>query len=257
MTRPIEPPLRPRKRWPWILLLLTSLAWIGLAAGTAIGAAWLVPEGSGLAGPVIALGYGVLGAVSGLILGTLLGWRASFGFLRAAAIVAVVLALLLASLAGWRFVTVRADRLSEAGMDVPLPPAAGFRIESRIAPADDMRRYRELTIDGDAWTATWTAVGPEAQVCTARLIFDEADALLRKRAEVRATYELFASSCTVPEASATHFYALLESDADALSWEVAADAGCLQHSAEIAELHWMLGRIPIDAVSHGRVECRD
>jgi hypothetical protein len=48
-----------------------------------------------------------------------------------------------------------------------------------------MRRYRELTIDGDTWTATWTAVGPEAATCTATLRFVEADALLRKRIEVR------------------------------------------------------------------------
>jgi hypothetical protein len=95
---------RPRRRWPFVLLLLASLAWLGLVAGTAVGAAWFVPEGSGLAGPAIALGYGVLGVLAGVALGAVLGWKAGHGLLRVATTVAVVLALLAAGVAVWRIV---------------------------------------------------------------------------------------------------------------------------------------------------------
>lgn len=119
-----------------------------------------------------------------------------------------------------------------------------------------MRRYRELTIDGDTWTATWIAVGPEAATCTAELIFDEADALLGKRTEVRDAYDRFTALCSVPEAEATHVYALRESDPGAPSWQVFADERCLQEHDELSDLYWILRRIPTDAVSHGRAECQ-
>jgi len=248
---------RPRRRWPFVLLLLGSLAWLGLVAGTAAGAAWFVPEGSGLAGPAIALGYGVLGVAAGLALGGLLGWKAGHGLLRATTAVAAVLALLTVGLIGWRIVAAQAERRAAAGMDVPLPPAAGFRLESQLAESVDKRSYRELTIDGDAWTATWIAVGPEAATCTAELIFDEADALLGKRTEVRDAHDRFTALCSVPEAEATHVYALRESDPGAPSWEVFADERCLQEHDELSDLYWILRRIPTDAVNDGRAECGD
>jgi hypothetical protein len=75
-----------------------------------------------------------------------LGWKAAHGLLRAATAVAVGLALLAAGLDVWRFVAALAERRAKAGMDVPLPPPAGFR----IAVSDGMRRYRRLTIDWDS-----------------------------------------------------------------------------------------------------------
>jgi hypothetical protein len=125
-----------------------SLAWLGLVAGTAAGGAWFVPEGSGLVGPAIALGYGVLGLLAGWPSEAILGWRAGHGLFRAATAVAVVLALLSAELVVWRIVAAEAERRAAAGLDVPLPPPAGFRLESTIEESDGMRRYRELTVDG-------------------------------------------------------------------------------------------------------------
>ncbi len=241
----------PRRRWPLVLLLLASLAWLGLVAGTAVGAAWFVPEGSGLAGPAVALGYGVLGLLAGVALGAVLGWQAGHGLLRVATAAAVVLALLTVGAVVWRIVAAQAERSTSA----LLPPPAGFRLESRIAESVETRTYRELTIDGDTWTATWTAVGPEAATCTAVLRFVEADALLRKRIEVRQAPDRFTALCSVPEADATRVYALREDDPASPSWEVLADEQCLQEHGEVAALHWMLGRIPIDAVSDGRARC--
>ena len=47
----------------WRLLLMISLAFWGLSLGTSLGGMFLVPPGQGLAGPVEALGYGLLTAV--------------------------------------------------------------------------------------------------------------------------------------------------------------------------------------------------
>lgn len=68
-----------------------SLLWIGLVAGMMIGGRYFVPAGSGLAGPAIALGYGVAGAAIGAVLAALLIWRASVDLLHKLAWVAVVL----------------------------------------------------------------------------------------------------------------------------------------------------------------------
>jgi hypothetical protein len=119
---PIPPGPGQRRRWPWVALLLGSLAWLGLVAGMAVGASWFVPAGSGLAGAAIALGYGVLGSAAGLVLGGVMAWKAPHGLLRATAAVAVVLALLAAGLVAWRFVaaTSRPDSHGHA----PRPPTA-------------------------------------------------------------------------------------------------------------------------------------
>ena len=123
MSPPTAPPgPRPRRRWPWVLLLLGSLAWLGLVAGMAVGAAWFVPAGSGLAGPAIALGFGLLGAAAGLALGGALAWKGAHALLRAAAAVAVVLALLTAGVVAWRFAAAAA-RPDPSGHG-PRPPAA-------------------------------------------------------------------------------------------------------------------------------------
>lgn len=118
-----------------MLLLVGSLAWVGLVAGAAAGATWLVPEGSGLAGPAEALGYGVLGLLAGLALGAVLGWMAGDGLLRAATAIAVVLALLAAGLIAWRVFAIQAERTG-SGL---LPPSAGPRFKSRLAEAVETR----------------------------------------------------------------------------------------------------------------------
>ncbi len=59
-----------------VAVLFTLCAAIcGFAAGAWLGARFLVPPGSGLAGPAIVLGYGVVGAVAALIVGIVAAWR--------------------------------------------------------------------------------------------------------------------------------------------------------------------------------------
>ncbi len=125
----LPPPsdLRPRVRWPLVLAVLASSCWLGLVTGAAIGAKWLVPAGSGLAGPAIVLGYGCAGAVAALLLAGVLAWQASYDVLRSAALGALALALVAAVLVGWRVAEV--TRAGEAQS----PPASSRDPEASTA----------------------------------------------------------------------------------------------------------------------------
>src|SRR5262245_43806591 len=82
------------RRTLWGLLLIFCSLWIGFAAGLSIGGHLCIPAGSGLAGPTIALGYGALGALVGIVLAGFLAWRLPGRALRVAALVALLLSVL-------------------------------------------------------------------------------------------------------------------------------------------------------------------
>ncbi len=84
----------PPRRAPWIVLLVPCSLWIGFVAGMMIGGRFFVPAGSGLAGPAIALGYGVLGVFAGAVLAGLLAWKLPARPLRLAAGIAILLSAL-------------------------------------------------------------------------------------------------------------------------------------------------------------------
>lgn len=75
------------------ICFVSILGFLGLFAGTLAGALF-VPDGSGLAGPAIALGYGAGGAIIGLILGTILARKLTYAQLRTALLGATIIALL-------------------------------------------------------------------------------------------------------------------------------------------------------------------
>jgi len=93
------------RRASWVLLLAASLLWTGLCTGMAIGAAYFVAESSGLAGPAIAFGYGMLGAAAGAILTGVLAVAASTAVVRLSAKIALVPAILLVGFVAYRFAT--------------------------------------------------------------------------------------------------------------------------------------------------------
>jgi hypothetical protein len=77
-------------------LLVLCFAFLGLSAGMAVGGR-LVPDGSGLAGPVIALGYGFVGFCVAVLLGIVLSIKLGpTAFRRALLGSAVLTALILA-----------------------------------------------------------------------------------------------------------------------------------------------------------------
>jgi hypothetical protein len=78
-------------RGAWGLLVTMSALWIGFGAGVLVAGRFFVPPGSGLAGPPIALGYGVLGAFALGALAAALAWKARPGVVKAAALTALAL----------------------------------------------------------------------------------------------------------------------------------------------------------------------
>jgi hypothetical protein len=100
-------------------LLALCAFWIGLVASTAIGARFFVPADSGLAGPAIALGYGVAGALAAAILAGIVGRRLPTRLLRRSALVTLALAALAALAVGYRLVTQPAERGAPADAAAP------------------------------------------------------------------------------------------------------------------------------------------
>jgi hypothetical protein len=254
MTQPNDG--QPR-RAPWGVLFILCMLWIGLAAGTAIGARF-VPPGSGLAGPAIALGYGVLGAVMTGLLAGLLTARLPARRLRAAAAASALLAVLILGWTGWAMIAQLAERRAESGLDRPLPPPSPFRIEAHLSEADSMRSFRELSVDGSDWTFRYVAVGPEAAACTGQLIADEAAQLQERLGAVEQRISNGEQPCAAtvgPELMTIDFDGSIYSGAPARQWKMAASMECLQQESDVAALGTILRRIPIDAVSHARVRC--
>ncbi|MEZ5330811.1 MAG: hypothetical protein R2991_01890 [Thermoanaerobaculia bacterium] len=255
MTQSVEPAAHPERRWPLVAALVGACLLLGLAAGTAIGSACCVPEGSGLAGPAIALGYGLLGAILGGAVAGLVAWRTALGTLRVVTWLVVGLGVLTVGALVWRARSLRADHLAASGRNEPLPPPSAFRFESQIATADAHRPYRDLVVDGATWTARWTAVGPEAATCTATLVFDEADAIFGLRSAIRDAHDRYAAPCDPQPRNTTRHHALREGVDKELTWEISADLECLQDRPEILELERTLGWIVIAAAGDGRAHC--
>lgn len=82
------------RRTLWTVLLILSLLWLGFVAGMVIAGRFFVPAGSGLAGPAIALGYGVSGAVAGAVLAGLFAWKLPARPLRLLTMAAILLSAL-------------------------------------------------------------------------------------------------------------------------------------------------------------------
>lgn len=107
-------PASPRQRRAlWITLIVLCSFWVGLVAGTLFGALFLVPAGSGLAGPAIALGYGVAAALAGAVLGGVIGRRLSARALRRAAAVVGALAAVALLAVVYLFVKQQAQRQAQ------------------------------------------------------------------------------------------------------------------------------------------------
>ncbi len=74
-------------------LMAVGGAVVAFVAGTAFAARFLVPPGTGLAGPAEAVGYGLLGAAGAVVLAAFIATLAGRRLLLAATVIAMVLAL--------------------------------------------------------------------------------------------------------------------------------------------------------------------
>ena len=90
------------------IALVALLTCIGLVAGLAVGAAFFVPAGSGLAGPAIALMYGLGGGAVALIGGVITARRLEQQALLRALLITIVLVVAIAVWIGFRLSVVSA-----------------------------------------------------------------------------------------------------------------------------------------------------
>lgn len=239
----------------WGLLLLISSLFLGLAFGTAIGARYFVPEGSGMAGPAIALGYGLMGALIAATLAGLLVWKGSMALVRPATLGAVSVAVLLTGFLIWRAVEMNNARNAKLGLNQPLPEPEPWTLGSRLPESDSKRSYRNIEVDARKWTFRYVAVGPEAAQCEGRLIGDEAKALSSQVASLLDRIESQPLPCT-DSTEPPALFLTLKADADAASQELEASKTCLKNEPALANLAFTLRRLPIDAVSRAQVDCR-
>ena len=246
-----SPHAKPPSRIGWALLVIFCLLIVGLTAGTAVGSRF-VPPGSGLAGPAIALGYGVIGALLAGVLGGLLSWKAPVSVLRGCGIGLGSLVLLLVAFGVWRFAAERSERRTELGLDVALPPGVDFEIRSTLAEDFPTRSYREMMVNGKDWSFEYIAVGPEAAECSGSLKAEEVEALIAALAAVRtrlATGEAVCGGAAEPVIMTVN-YAGQGGD-----WSAGAGMSCTQSERELMALGTALRRIPLNALDDGRLSC--
>lgn len=246
-------PGRSGSRVGWQILLLLAAAWLGFVAGTAVGGRFLVPEGSGLAAPAIALGYGLIGLVAALVAAILMAWKAPTGLLRGSALTGSVLSLVVIGLIAVGIVRSQSEHRTRTGMDRPLPPASPLAVEATQADSVAMRHFRRMEIDGQGWRARWVAVGPEAARLTGTMTAAEVEALLAAVAGVEARWAEERPLCPSAEAPAPHVYRWRPAEGG--DWRrVAADEACLQAEPALGDLRHRLGRLPLEMVSRGAAE---
>lgn len=188
------------------VLLAVTLAFVGLTAGMAVGAVWFVPEGSGLAGPAIALAYGLLGGVAALIAGILLGLRLAIPRLRIVTAIGMFAAIGIFALLTWRFTVARTDRAlqreraHEAISPYQKPYTMTLRVFADAGGGLDFP-FSELRVEQseEAREATWETLGMAPDRCRAQIpplaAIDVAAALQQVDGMVRSSFR----PCTANE----------------------------------------------------------
>ncbi len=158
-----------RKRIVLGVIFVVSLMICGLVVGTWVGGRVFVPPGSGLAGPAIALGYGLLGAgISGLaafVLSIYLSPGRLLGIVLPVGVVGAVLAVLL----GNAHLASRSE--SAAFLEKAYTELNAFRVTLVDAGAPFQR------LEADWNSRRYTAVA-NGKTCSATLSGKEAVALL-------------------------------------------------------------------------------
>lgn len=151
------------------VLLAVTLALPGLIVGAAVGAVFFVPAGSGLAGPAIALGYGLVGALLAVASAAALGRWLPLQALRWTLAGSTIVAFLGLCLVAYRFHEVRqeASRQHAATTPSPLQRAYDVHVEVTEAGAAAGLPVQEMRlVQGDgSQRVSWITRGAEQQRC--------------------------------------------------------------------------------------------
>lgn len=148
-----------------ILLFLSSLA-VGFAIGGHVAARFLVTKSDGLAGGVMVLWYGVLGAIILLVLSFIFGRKLQG---KALPITALSLTLLATVYYGLALINANDDFTRRAGTDADYAVAGEFTASMARLDLSDPYLFVEMQIDSE--TRKWKKTGPapDQEVFTATL----------------------------------------------------------------------------------------
>ncbi len=169
-----------------------------MVIGTGLGARFFVPQGSGMAGPAIALGYGVIGVAVGLLVGLLLVRWWSVSSLRRVVLVLTVLA---AGVLVWLTIRYRAaqrdaDRQQEASAAKLSPFQRPYAVRLEVQEAGRVHpQYglplRRIDVANDSTEAEVTWITGEGERCAGLLVglerMDLSEALQRTAPAVTLT----------------------------------------------------------------------
>ncbi len=214
-----------------VIAFAVSAAWIGMCVGTSIGVSF-VPAGSGLAGPAIALGYGVVGAASCLVAALICTRFLDPTKLRRITVITVVFAAATALVAIIRYRQVQPvyyddeeayDRLPRFEVSVQQTVILDPGLSTRTA-IDTKRRQWEITL-------------PDGRICSGNLraaVQESVGEALRKLTSLE-TADL--ESCRSSTASGEQILAwsLLDNGAGHTDGSLEVSAKCLQGQPVVAQ----------------------
>ncbi|KAA3620703.1 MAG: hypothetical protein DWQ08_15105 [Proteobacteria bacterium] len=224
-----------RYRGLWAFFFVIGAMLCGLAAGTAVGGAWFVPAGSGLAGPLIALGYGIVGAAlaGGAALIPALKMRGP-GFVYLAAPV-IVAGIVIAGGVAWKVSQSNAER--DAYLDrqrAALPP---FSLEiDYLAEWEDMP-FIAFSFDSEA--GAFSVKRADGTACKGAIepTGEEKVTLLAAMRHVEVLLATDANPCGAQETPMARLaFRITEHTAPSTSGEIGVTLACMQRHAEIADL---------------------
>lgn len=145
----------------WRILLIVALALAGMYLGSFVGAKYLVPKGSGLAGGAMVLGYLVLGLVVFTLIGVAAAFMLKGNALRNAALIIgapVLLAYLI-------FTTIFVmQKMSDREPDAAFAAAGDFYVTMERLDTSDPYLFVKMEISSADRIWTKTGPGPEPQI---------------------------------------------------------------------------------------------
>ncbi len=150
----------------WRLLLIISLALIGLSAGTWVGGHFLVPEGSGLAGAPMALGYGLLGAIVLLVVGFVAAFRLRGSSLSNVALISAIVATLVYGALTYRWML---NAAASREPDTAFAVAGEFNATMERLDISDPYLFVKMEVDSRNRQWTQTGPAPDHAICSAKI----------------------------------------------------------------------------------------
>ncbi len=156
------------------VLLGVTLALIGFPLGVALGGIYLVPLGSGLAGPTIALSYGLVAVVITSVLSVVLAMYLPRPTLLAAAYMSLGGAFVAVLGVGVRWLQLQ--RHEQQALTAS-PGDTAFRLEMQVADAVSNRVFRSISIDAGERTVRVVSVA-DSRRCRSPLASDQYQGLL-------------------------------------------------------------------------------